>query len=273
MCTNIKTHASNLDYLNTPLIVEQSKTSFIDLDDDNALNYNGYITFEKKGLYNIDYTDINNEKIKRDVIVTSKKEMEEGISYTKEVYSLEPNKQISLDSDIIFFNDSNNVSYINQMENDKFYAKVSICESNIKSSITLENYMIKDMTILNNLIYLLYSYKNIYNKMGILILDNDLNLIRECRYNTNKEENPISLINMNNELFVLFESTSNIGLVERINSFNVACLMKINKISLKKDKLIILSNNTSSSYYTHKVIYDKLYLVLYLVNFRVVVFN
>ena len=261
--SNINLHAN--DNIALPLIIcEEGIANFSDLDDTNAYTYSGNINFNAEGKYKISYLLKNNENVNRDVIITKKENLEKGIAYTNYKNSIDMNKYGASFGNIVYIDDNSYYSYINEENNNNYHASIyynyqdEVIAYNIFDSIR-----IVDIYIFQNQTYVLYQYKESgFSKIGLMLINNNCDEIRNMRYESNKQEEAIKLITLNNNLYILFNTTSNIGIVERGSSFQVAAMIKVNPLSLRKESVSIIANDNESKFIDVCNDYDNPYFLI-----------
>ena len=234
-----------------PLIIcEEGLANFNDLDDDSAYTYSGNINFDDEGKYTISYLLKNGNNVSRDVIITKKENLEKGIAYTKYKNSIDMNRYGASNGNIVYVDENSYYSYINEEYNNNYHASVYF---NYKDEIIAYNIFndikIVDIYIFQNQTYVLYQYKESgFSKIGLMLINNNCDEIRNIRYDSNKQEEAIKLLSLNNNLYVLFNTTSNIGIAERSSSFQVAAMIKVNLLSLRKESFSIIANDNESKF-------------------------
>lgn len=245
------------------IICEQSKANFNDLDEDFVYSYSGNINFNEEGKYTINYILKNGETKNRDVIVASSESIQNGIAYTKYKNSIDMKRYGAVNGSIIY-DGTNYYSYINETYNNNIQACIYYNENDaIKAHNVFESIRIIDMLVYLHQTYVLYQYKESdLSKIGVMIINNNCDSIRDMRYSSNKQEEGIKLLNVNNSLYVLFNTTSNIGIIERSDSFKIAALISINQLSLRKESQMIIANDNESSFTDVCADYDKPYFLI-----------
>lgn len=259
-CFSVKTYAYT-EIPKYPIIAEKDVANFNDFDETGALSYSGSVDLNQEGQYSLYYKDYNNKNISRDVIVASAENIQKGIAYTSEFTEIYKNKRIGLDGKIVKCDNESYFSYINQ-ESTKKYALISFNDSKDEYTQEYEDIMIKDMIVYNDCAYVLYEYKKTnLNKIGIMILNKYCEAIRLMNYTSNKEEEAIGLYSKKNNMYIIFNTTSNTGVIERSESTKAGVLMEINTVSLRKENQIKISNNNDSYIIDFLSTDDKLYLL------------
>ena len=230
----------------SPIITEAGLASFSDFDEEGAVSYSGNINTNNEGAYQLYYKDKSNANISREVLVVNSENATKGIGYTYEFDQIYKNKRIGLDGKIIPVNESSYFSYINQ-ESTKKYVLIYFNSESEEYMQEYEDIYVKDMLYYNDLAYVLYEYKSSNKtKIGIMIINKYCEAIRQMNYASNQEEEALGLYLNKNRLYIIFNTTSNTGVVERSESTKAGILMEINTVSLRKESTLKISNNNDS---------------------------
>ena len=259
-CCSIKTQADT-KIPTSPIIAEVGLASFNDFDEQGAVSYSGNIDINTAGIYNLYYKDKYGITTTRDVILESAENIKQGIAYTSLDTIIYKNKNIGLDGKKVMYGNSAYFSYINQ-ENTKKYALIYFNDEESEYFQEYEDISIKDMIVYNDCAYVLYEYISAYKtKIGIMIVNKYCEAIRQMNYTSNKEEEAIGLFFKKNQLYIIFNTKSNTGIVERSESTKAAILMEVNTVSLRKESQIKIANNNDSYIISYLNTDEKLYLL------------